>query len=150
MWFRVGFIGASGVLIGLSQLFGGEMKPLSALALALGSAAMVAVTWWRVRSRLEDLEVLAASGAGIATPAFARPTADDPAIGPKRGLRQAALAHRVSIVPGFVSAQTSRRHIDERAEQRVALAGGRIDEPQFRRDLGAGPDHAVPGVDRIG
>jgi len=56
LWLRIGFIGASGVAAGLIQLFDGEVKPLSALALAVGGGVLAAVSWWRARTVLENAD----------------------------------------------------------------------------------------------
>ena len=53
LWLCIGFIGASGLAAGLLQLFDGEVKPLSALALAGGGSVLAAVSWWRGRTVLD-------------------------------------------------------------------------------------------------
>lgn len=50
LWLRIGSAGALGVAAGLFELFNGEMKPLSALALAAGAGALIAVAWWRAKA----------------------------------------------------------------------------------------------------
>ncbi len=52
LWLRVGFVGASGFAAGLIELVDGGMKPLFALALAAGGAALAAAGWWRARTLL--------------------------------------------------------------------------------------------------
>ena len=51
LWLRIGFIGASGVAAGIIQLLGGEVKPLSALALAVGGGVLAALSWRRAAGR---------------------------------------------------------------------------------------------------
>lgn len=52
VWLRVGFIAASGLIIGLAQLVNGDGRPASALMLTLGGAALAAASWWRMRNLL--------------------------------------------------------------------------------------------------
>jgi hypothetical protein len=47
LWLRIGFVGASGAMAGIVALFGGDGTPLSALALALGGAALAVFGWRR-------------------------------------------------------------------------------------------------------
>jgi len=56
MWLRVGLIGASGVAAGLMQLVDGEVRPLSALALAVGGGLLAAASWFRARAVLESAD----------------------------------------------------------------------------------------------
>jgi hypothetical protein len=53
LWLRAAFAGASGFAVGLIQLVDGGMKPLSALALAIGGGALAVVGWWRARAALD-------------------------------------------------------------------------------------------------
>jgi hypothetical protein len=59
LWLRVGIVGALGVLAGVLQFFESEVKPLAALALVVGGAALAAIGWWRARAIVD--------GAGGAT-----------------------------------------------------------------------------------
>jgi len=52
VWLPIGFIGASGVVVGAIQFFGSEAKPLSALALAAVYGLLAAYSWRRVRTVL--------------------------------------------------------------------------------------------------
>lgn len=52
LWLRLGFVGASAVVVGLIQLFGDEASPVSALALAVGGAALAVVSWRRAHAAL--------------------------------------------------------------------------------------------------
>jgi len=52
LWMRLGFVGASAVAVGVIQLFGNEASPLSALALAVGGAALAVVSWRRAHAAL--------------------------------------------------------------------------------------------------
>jgi len=61
MWLRVGFVGASAVAVGLIQLFSGEVKPLSALALATGGLALALFSWHRARKSLDGMDDAAAA-----------------------------------------------------------------------------------------
>ncbi len=72
LWLRAGIIGASGLVGGLIQLLGGEAKPLSALALAVGGGVLAAVSWRRVRAALDTAGGEAAASA--AAPSRATPT----------------------------------------------------------------------------
>lgn len=56
MWLRAGFIGASAVAVGLLQMFGGDVKPLAALALTAGGVLLAAFSWWRARKALDGLD----------------------------------------------------------------------------------------------
>jgi hypothetical protein len=56
MWLRVGFIGASAVAVGLIQLFSGEVKPLSALALTAAGLALALFSWRRARVALDAMD----------------------------------------------------------------------------------------------
>jgi hypothetical protein len=56
LWMRVGFIGASGVAAGIIQLLGGEVKPISALALAVGGGVLATLSWRRAGAVLESAE----------------------------------------------------------------------------------------------
>jgi hypothetical protein len=53
LWLRAAFAGASGFAIGLIQLVDGGVKPVSALALAIGGGALAVVGWWRARAALD-------------------------------------------------------------------------------------------------
>jgi hypothetical protein len=56
LWLRIGFISACGLAAVLLQLLNGEMKPLSALALATGAATLAVVSWWRARTVLDVVD----------------------------------------------------------------------------------------------
>jgi hypothetical protein len=56
LWLRIGFIGASGVAAGIIQLLGGEVKPISALALAVGGGVLATLSWRRASVILESAE----------------------------------------------------------------------------------------------
>jgi len=56
MWLRAGFVGASAVAVGLIQLSSGEVKPLSALALAAGGLVLAIFSWRRARMSLDGLD----------------------------------------------------------------------------------------------
>ena len=56
LWLRIGFIGASGVAAGIIQLFGGEVKPISALALAVGGGVLATLSWRRAGAILESAD----------------------------------------------------------------------------------------------
>lgn len=67
LWLRIGFIGASGVAAGVLQLLASDVKPLSALALAVGGGVLAAGSWWRARTVLDAADDAAApSGAAPA------------------------------------------------------------------------------------
>jgi len=68
LWLRIGFIGASGLAAGLLQLFEGEVRPLSALALAVGGGVLAAASWWRARRVLDTADGAAAVTAGVPSP----------------------------------------------------------------------------------
>lgn len=71
LWLRLGFIGACGLGAGLHQLLDGEVKPLSALALAVGGGALAAISWWRGRTVLDAVDGAAAVTARGSSPANA-------------------------------------------------------------------------------
>lgn len=52
VWLPIGFIGASGVVVGAIQFFGSDAKPLSALALAVAYGLLAAYSWRRARTVL--------------------------------------------------------------------------------------------------
>jgi len=56
LWLHIGFIGAALLAVGLLQLFGGETKWLSALALAFSGGVVAAASWRRARTVLEHAE----------------------------------------------------------------------------------------------
>jgi len=56
LWLHIGFIGAAVLAVGLLQLFGGETKWLSALALAFSGGVVAAASWRRARTVLEHAE----------------------------------------------------------------------------------------------
>jgi hypothetical protein len=58
LWLRIGFIGASGVAAGIIQLLGGEVKPISALALAVGGGVLATLSWRRAGAILESADQL--------------------------------------------------------------------------------------------
>jgi hypothetical protein len=69
LWLRIGFVGASGLAAALLQLLNGEMKPLSALALAATAGTLLAVAWWRARAVLDVAdEAVVATSAGSLSP----------------------------------------------------------------------------------
>jgi hypothetical protein len=58
LWMRLGFVGASAVAVGVIQLFGNEVSPLTALALVVGGAAVAVVGWRRAHAALsKDADV---------------------------------------------------------------------------------------------
>lgn len=63
LWLRAAFVGASGFAIGLIQLIDGGMKPVSALALAIGGGALAVVSWWRARAALDPAAEAGSSAA---------------------------------------------------------------------------------------
>ena len=67
LWMRLGFIGASGVAVGVIQLFGNEGSPLAALAFVLGGAALAAVSWRRAHAALSKVDVPGAETAPSAS-----------------------------------------------------------------------------------
>ena len=56
VWLPIGFIGASGVVVGAMQFFGSETRPLSALAFAIAYGFLAAASWRRAK------EILRAAG----------------------------------------------------------------------------------------
>ena len=56
LWLHIGFIGAAALAVGLLQLFDGEAKWSSALALALSGGVLAAASWRRTRTVLERAE----------------------------------------------------------------------------------------------
>jgi len=58
LWLRIGFIGASGVAAGIIQLLGGDVKPISALALAVGGGVLATLSWRRAGAILESADKL--------------------------------------------------------------------------------------------
>ena len=52
VWLPIGFIGASGVVVGALQFFGSETRPLSALAFAVVYGLLAAYSWRRARTTL--------------------------------------------------------------------------------------------------
>lgn len=56
LWLRIGFIGASGVAAGIIQLLGGEVKLVSALALAVGGGVLAALSWRRAGTILDSAD----------------------------------------------------------------------------------------------
>jgi hypothetical protein len=65
LWMRLGFVGASAAAIGLIELVGNEVRPLSALALAVGGAALAVLSWRRAHAALtQDADVPATTAAG--------------------------------------------------------------------------------------
>jgi len=56
MWLRVGFVGASAAVAGVVALFGGDGTPLSALALAVGGAALTVFGWRRAYAAVDAAE----------------------------------------------------------------------------------------------
>lgn len=64
LWLRVGYIGVSATIIGLSQLFGGGTTPLAPLGLVLGGGALAALGWRRAHSALQHADPPAATTAG--------------------------------------------------------------------------------------
>ena len=59
LWLRIGFIGASGVAAAIVQLLGGEVKPISALALAVGGGVLATLSWRRAWANLDSADQLA-------------------------------------------------------------------------------------------
>ena len=56
LWIRMGFIGACGVAAGIIQLLGGEVRPISALALAVGGTALATLSWRRAGAVLDGAD----------------------------------------------------------------------------------------------
>ena len=56
LWLRIGFVGASGAAAGVVALFGGDGTPLSALALAVGGAALAMLGWRRAYAAVDATE----------------------------------------------------------------------------------------------
>jgi len=56
LWMRIGFIGASGVAAGLIQLINGDVRPISAVALALGGGVLAVSSWWRAGAVLDSAD----------------------------------------------------------------------------------------------
>ena len=69
LWLRVGFIGACASAGVLLQFFNGELRPLSALALAAAAATLMAVGWWRARAVLDVADGTVDATAADASPA---------------------------------------------------------------------------------
>lgn len=84
LWLRIGFIGASGLAAGLLQLFDGEVKPLSALALAVGGGVLAAGSWWRGRTVLDIVDGAAAVTAQISRKTSTRAASSGSAYRPPR------------------------------------------------------------------
>ena len=56
VWLPIGFIGASGVVVGAIQFFGSDTKPLSALAFAVVYGLLAAYSWRRARKSLDVMD----------------------------------------------------------------------------------------------
>jgi len=52
VWLPVGFIGATGLVVGVVQFFGGAPQPLAALAFAVAYGLLAAFSWRRARAAL--------------------------------------------------------------------------------------------------
>ena len=64
LWMRLGFVGASAVAVRVIRLFGNDVSPLTALALAVGGAAVAVVSWRRAHAALsKDADVPAPTAA---------------------------------------------------------------------------------------
>ena len=138
------------VAVGVIQLFGNEVSPLTALALAVGGAAVAVVSWRRAHAalsktpmcrpprRLRPLNqvVSARSRVRRLRPA---PTRADPGSRPPLATRFRGLA-----------APDLPQRIDQRREQRIGGAVREMHEPELGRDLRSLPDHAAAGVDGLG
>jgi hypothetical protein len=61
LWLRAGFVGASAFLGGLSLLFGDEMHPVLALALAIGGGILASYAWRRSKAILDRADASTAS-----------------------------------------------------------------------------------------
>ena len=61
LWLRIALIGACALAAGLHQLFEADIRPLAALALALGGGALAALGWWRAQTSLETTQSPAGS-----------------------------------------------------------------------------------------
>ena len=60
LWLRLGFAAATGVVVGLTQLYNGESDLLAALAWIFGGAWLAALSWRRaivLIDRLDGVEV---------------------------------------------------------------------------------------------
>jgi hypothetical protein len=67
LWLRVAFIGASAIAVGVMQLFGGEIKLVPALALAVAGGLLTAFSMRRARGALDaadDAASMPVVGAG--------------------------------------------------------------------------------------
>jgi hypothetical protein len=53
VWLPIGFIGASGVVVGAIQFFGSAAKPISALAFAIAYGLLAAYSWRRAWTALD-------------------------------------------------------------------------------------------------
>lgn len=69
MWLRIGFVGASAAVAGVVALFGGDGTPLSALALAVGGAALTVFGWRRAYAAVDATEHPESSAGGTAASA---------------------------------------------------------------------------------
>ena len=56
LWLGIAFVGASSVTAGALQLFTGDVRPLSALALAVGGGIAAGISGWRARTVLETAD----------------------------------------------------------------------------------------------
>jgi hypothetical protein len=56
LWLRIGFIGASGLAAGIIQLLGNEVKPIPALALAVGGGVLATLSWRRAGAILDSAD----------------------------------------------------------------------------------------------
>jgi hypothetical protein len=56
LWLRLGFVAATGVVVGLTQLYKGESDLLAALAWIFGGAWLAALSWRRAIALIDRLD----------------------------------------------------------------------------------------------
>src|ERR1700687_6413783 len=56
LWLRLGFVGATGAVVALIELYKGEADLLAALAWIFGGAWLAAVSWRRAKALLDRLD----------------------------------------------------------------------------------------------
>jgi len=58
LWLRLGFVGATGAVVALIELYKGEADLLAALAWIFGGAWLAALSWRRAKVLLDRLDLL--------------------------------------------------------------------------------------------
>jgi len=58
LWLRLGFVGATGAVVALTELYKGEADLLAALAWIFGGAWLAALSWRRAKVLLDRLDRL--------------------------------------------------------------------------------------------